>query len=50
MADCMFQLTGTLLFLTMYLDPFSIEGCSLCSLFLIMEKLVTTLEAVLCDF
>lgn len=45
-----FPVMGTLLFLTMYLDTFSIERWSLCSLFFIMEKLVTTLEMVLCDF
>lgn len=45
-----FPVMGTLLFLTMYLDTFSIERWSLCPLFFIMEKLVTTLEAVLCDF
>lgn len=45
-----FPVKGTLLFLTMYLDTFSIEGWSLCSLFSIMERLLTTLEAVLRDF
>ena len=50
MTDCIFQLMGTLLFLTMYLDTFTIEGWSLCSLFSIMQKLATTLEGVLCDF
>lgn len=50
MTDCIFQLRAHYFFLQCILILFSIEGWSLCSLFSIMERLLTTLEAVLRDF